>query len=470
MSATARRRLGALAAAGPLVFAVAWAISGALQTGYDPLRDDESSLAAIGAAHPWITITGDVLLGGATLALAAGLFTAPAGRHVTVACSLVLAAGLAIIVQALAREDCLTQFAACAGTHAGRASWHQALHNTAAGLAFILLAVAPLVSPARFALIPTGSTSLPTALLRPPSACRHCSPTSPSPTPRRAASASSSHSAHRSSGSPPSACISAGHAGEPDRDDQAARSGAAAHALSAVAGIVALCTLCALGACGGEDGTTATTSATPHAAAAKVAPYPTDDERPVESGVTYTTTRFRPHLAMTVTPGVWIAETGDRPDHVSIARDIARGQALLAFHHMTRVFDPRRGGKTPGDQIAGPSDFSAWLLAHPHLRATRPNLHRAARHARRDDRGHDHVVGEHTPDACAKFAAPACIALFHDGFDYAVYPTDSRTRFYVLGKPGAQLVVEEWVEPKAQFAHQIRVLERELRATRLALP
>ena len=73
---------------------------------------------------------------------------------------------------------------------------------------------------------------------------------------------------------------------------------------------------------------------------------------------------------------------------------------------------------------------------------------------------------ERTPDACAKFAAPACVAPFHDGFDFAVYPTDARTRSTSSASPARNSSSRKGLKPKAQFAHQIRVFERELRATR----
>jgi hypothetical membrane protein len=123
-----------LAIAGPLAFAAAWMTAAALQPGFRPLRDDESALAAIGAAHPWITMTGDVLLGLAVIALAIRL----AGRAVTVGSALLLVAGLAIVVQAVAREDCV-------GSCAGAPSGHQALHDGASAVAFLLLPIAILV-------------------------------------------------------------------------------------------------------------------------------------------------------------------------------------------------------------------------------------------------------------------------------------------------------------------------------------
>jgi hypothetical protein len=39
---------------------------------------------------------------------------------------------------------------------------------------------------------------------------------------------------------------------------------------------------------------------------------------------------------------------------------------------LTQVFDPARGGTTPGDAVAGPEDFAQWLTDHPHLKTTKP--------------------------------------------------------------------------------------------------
>jgi hypothetical membrane protein len=147
VTATGRRRLlGAIAASGPLAFMVAWVIASALQSGYDPARDAESALAALGADHPWITITGELLLGAGTVALAAGLATTLPGRDVAVGSALLLTAGVAIVVQALAREDCVSQLASCAARErAGDVSWHHTLHGMASGLAFFALPGASLV-------------------------------------------------------------------------------------------------------------------------------------------------------------------------------------------------------------------------------------------------------------------------------------------------------------------------------------
>ncbi len=129
-----QRLLGGVAAAGPLVFTVAWAIASTLQGDYSVIRDDESALAATDAAHPWITVAGDALLGIGTLALGIGLARSLSGRQAAVGCGLLLTAGLAIIVQAFAREDC--QFGSCIG---GAPSWHQTVHDLGAVVAFFAL-------------------------------------------------------------------------------------------------------------------------------------------------------------------------------------------------------------------------------------------------------------------------------------------------------------------------------------------
>lgn len=141
-----RRLLGTLAAVGPPVCALAWLIAPSMQPGYNPWREDLSTLAALDAAHPWITITGELLLAVAVLALARGLAISLTGPDVIVAVCLLVSGGLGILVQAVAREDCGTQVAACAARlHAGHASWHHTLHDATSALAFITVLAAPLV-------------------------------------------------------------------------------------------------------------------------------------------------------------------------------------------------------------------------------------------------------------------------------------------------------------------------------------
>ena len=195
-----------------------------------------------------------------------------------------------------------------------------------------------------------------------------------------------------------------------------------------------------------------------------MAAFPTEDVFPLESGKTYTTTRFRPTLRIKVQPGEWIAGTADRPDHLTVEREVDRGDAILAFHHFTKVFDPRKGGVKPGDMVDGPRDVVRWLRTHPHLRTTAPVA--VTRLGLRGVRM-DVLVRSSPPRVprdCGKVTGGTgdCVALFHDGFDFAVYPETGRSRFYVLGRPGEQLVVELSAMPKARFASRVKMLERQL--------
>ena len=213
----------------------------------------------------------------------------------------------------------------------------------------------------------------------------------------------------------------------------------------------------------GEPGPRATTTATGTAGR----PFPTGDVTPLESGVTYTTRRFTPPLQITTTDEPWIAETGDRPNDFSLALDVPRGQAILGFHRAKLVVDPRRGAEKPGDRVPGPRDFAAWLRTHPHLRTTRPVPTTAlGLRGVRIDVTVRSAPGR-VPDDCGKFVG-VCVALLHDGFDWALYPEDSKARFLVLDQGGRQLIIDEWVQPRRRFDRVVRDLDRQLRAIRVS--
>jgi hypothetical membrane protein len=140
------RRLGLVAAAGPIVFVIGWAVGAATQDGFRIIRDDESALAAIGADHPWITMTGDTVLGIGILALSIALAALLDGKRGTIGYVLLATAGLCAIIQALVREDCVSDLGLCAA--AGRseaATWRQPVHDSAAFIAFIAILAAAIV-------------------------------------------------------------------------------------------------------------------------------------------------------------------------------------------------------------------------------------------------------------------------------------------------------------------------------------
>jgi hypothetical membrane protein len=148
LTAANRRLFGAGAVFGLAVALVAWTVASAIEPGYSVVNDDLSALAALGAAHPWITMTGELLLGIGIVALAAGLVGRFPGRRAAIACWILLATGLTTVIQAVAREDCSTKVEGCrARIQAGDLSWHHWLHEATSALAFIgILLVPPLLA------------------------------------------------------------------------------------------------------------------------------------------------------------------------------------------------------------------------------------------------------------------------------------------------------------------------------------
>lgn len=138
--------LGGLAVAGPAAFTTAWVAASASRPGSQPWRSDISALAALDAPHPWITMTGKLLLAAGILALATGLASVLPGRETAVGVGLLGVAALAIAIAALARQDCDPALAMCAARQrAGQLSWHHSLHDYASGGYFLASLATPLV-------------------------------------------------------------------------------------------------------------------------------------------------------------------------------------------------------------------------------------------------------------------------------------------------------------------------------------
>jgi len=192
-------------------------------------------------------------------------------------------------------------------------------------------------------------------------------------------------------------------------------------------------------------------------AAPSVTPFPSVDRADLAAGRTYTTQRFEPRLTFTLPQGAWLATGADSADHIEMEPKAVEDPvdvATLAFHHMTRVFDPATGGKAPADAVAGPDDFAAWLTHHPHLRTTRP---KPVELLGLEGVSIDVRVKSSQPRRykdCGKVAGE-CVVMFVSKIEPIVYGSQSFGRFYVLEQPGGrQLVVEQAVEPASAFKAQ----------------
>ena len=102
-----------------------------------------------------------------------------------------------------------------------------------------------------------------------------------------------------------------------------------------------------LAGCGGDDQPAASKNA--------VTPFPTVTFGNLEPGVEYTTQQFEPKLRLTFPEGGWKAVSSG-PDHVEVEGETSPPvqDSGIGFHHMTKVFDPERGGELPGDAV-GPA-------------------------------------------------------------------------------------------------------------------
>jgi hypothetical protein len=174
----------------------------------------------------------------------------------------------------------------------------------------------------------------------------------------------------------------------------------------------------------------------------------------LDPGEVYVTQQFRPVLTLVPSPGQWRTTTGDGRNHVELepqGQDVSVVRARLGFHHMKRVFDPARGGRSTDEAVDGPPDFSVWLAENPHLRTTEREPVRALglTGVRLDVRYGS--APPLVPDSCGAFAGE-CVPMWAYGDDVVVMPEDTHSRFYVLDQPGGgQLVVEESVSPASAF-------------------
>jgi hypothetical protein len=220
----------------------------------------------------------------------------------------------------------------------------------------------------------------------------------------------------------------------------------------------------ALAACGEQDKKSAAKPAADPIRQSGT-PFPTSVGGSLHAGTTYTTEVFDPHIKITPAPGKWVAEVGELETDFSVAKRDIKGQAILAFHRVSRVFDAEKGGREVSDMVPAPDDFAAWLEQHPHLDAGKPKrvTRLGLQGVRIDVRAVSHPPK--VPDECGRHA-DRCVPLIYDGTDVIFYTygtVESRVRFYVLELDGGdQLVVEEYFENPEDFQTERHSLERTL--------
>ncbi len=183
-------------------------------------------------------------------------------------------------------------------------------------------------------------------------------------------------------------------------------------------------------------------------------------QTPLEGGATYTTEQFQPAVRITVpADGEWTTEVGDTPEHFSILTDPEWGQALLALHRLTRVYDPEKGGLEPGDTVPLNGSFAEWLVDHPHLRTSEPQpvdvLGRSGVQIDFTTRSSP----PRTPDQFCGHAGDDCVPFFYDGLDTIAYGKQVKGRFIVVPlDDGGELVIEQFASPAAEFDRALAVL------------
>ena len=218
-----------------------------------------------------------------------------------------------------------------------------------------------------------------------------------------------------------------------------------------------------LGACGSdsENNTTSTTSPTPTPSAAAAKPLPKDPNTTVPAG-RYTTSAFKPQLALEVPKGQkWrVSGAGETADGVALELLAGPGVAIntLAFIRVAKVADPKRGARTSADAVDAPADFIDWLVKHPHLKAQQPEDVTIGGLTGRAVTVSSDSAPKRMPDECVEMSRD-CVPLFFDGDEPVVYMIGDSVRFTALDVGGEQLIIEQFAAPPDQFDRVIGLMQ-----------
>lgn len=218
--------------------------------------------------------------------------------------------------------------------------------------------------------------------------------------------------------------------------------------------------------CGGDE--PPQTPARPPPAAARENPLP-GFQTPLKGGTTYTTEQFQPAVRITVPDdGEWTTEVGDTPEHFSILTDGDFGQALIALHRITRVYDPEQGGLEPGDMVPLKGGFAEWLTDHPHLQVSTQQVELLDASGVQIDFS-TRSSPPRTPDQFCGHAGDDCVPLFYDGLDTIAYGKQVKGRFIVVPlDDGGEIVIEQYASPAEEFDRALAVLRPLLESLQLA--
>jgi len=136
--------LSRVGAAGLASFFVASIITGALNSGYSPMREAISALAATDAEFAWIMIAGFMACAVGLASIGIALWRAFGGnRPARIAAALVTLGGPFMVVAGLARQDCSERLTSCIDHgEAPNASTHFWVHQFSSLLLFVLMTIA----------------------------------------------------------------------------------------------------------------------------------------------------------------------------------------------------------------------------------------------------------------------------------------------------------------------------------------
>jgi len=236
------------------------------------------------------------------------------------------------------------------------------------------------------------------------------------------------------------------------------------HPHSRSAALAALAVL-ALAGCGG-DGSPATPRG-PQAAVKSEHAMPTTPDSPLIAGLRYVSKEFRSGLTLTLPDGAWVGQ--DTPAGITMRYlpPAPIRQGILSVNHITKVFDPRRGGRTIADAVPAPPDFATWLERHPRLTASKPvAVTLDGLHGVQVDVTPKSFPARH-PAECDPPEELPCLPVWFAERDGVVYPENTKTRFLVLDDDqGRQLVVEAFADPADAFPTVWPVMSDALKTVR----